>query len=166
MFRLITFGLLFNASCFSQTLSKQVMVTGSINRLDYFTGGSFRLLKNQWVFGTELTVGATRTFVQQRFFPRLALIGGWNFIDTKNNRLNTELKTAFSLLNLKTTSNNVHFWQEYLGGLSYSVGESVRFNLAIYAGWLNENFNDTFIQKRVNKGTIGYEASIGLSYAW
>jgi hypothetical protein len=166
MFRLIIFGLLFNASCFSQTLSKQVMVTGSINRLDYFTGGSFRLLKNQWVLGTELTVGATRTFVQQRIFPRLALFGGWNLLEIKTNRLTTELKTAFSMLNLKTASNNLHFWQEYFGGLSYSAGESVRFNLAIYAGWLNENFNDAFTQKRVNKGTIGYEASIGLSYAW
>lgn len=142
------------------------MLSGSINRLDYFTGGSFRLTNNKWIFGTELMVGANRTFVQQRFFPRLALIGGWNLIDKKANRLKTELKTAFSMINLKTTSNNLHFWQEYLGGLSYSVGNSVRFNLAIYAGWFNENLNDAFIQKRVNKGAIGYEALIGMSYAW
>ncbi len=142
------------------------MLTGSINRLDYFTGVSFRLKNNRWIFGTELTVGANRTFAQERFFPRFGLIGGWDLIEKRNNQLNIELKTALSMLNLKTTSNNFHFWQEYLGGLSYSVGNAVRFNLAMYAGWLNENFNDTFTYKRINKGTLGYEALIGLSYAW
>ena len=166
MVKTVCIFLLFCNCCFSQVLKRQVNVHGAINRLDYFVGTSGYTKRNHWVLGSGFAVGITRTFAQQRFFPRLTFSGGRNVIETQKFRLTAEARTAFSLLNLRTTQNNYHHWQEYMGGLSCSIGEKIRFNLALSAGWTNENFKDTYTQKRVNFGTIGYEASLALGYAW
>ena len=166
MFKILVLFLLISTSGFTQSFTKQIGVLGSITRMDYFVGVNAFFIKKRLVIGTDVMFGANRTFAQQRIFPRISLIAGWQLLDKKAIEIWPELKVVNSMLNLKVVSNNIHFWQEYLLGFRFSIGNKLRFNLSSHTGWINENFKDQLTHSRMNVGTIGYEGSIGLSYAW
>ena len=161
---------LFNIFLFFQ-LSAQaskwfVGASGSVTRMDYFIGPEAQFKKERLQSEVSFTCGANRTFLQGRFFPRIALGLGYSVDNRPHFSFSPLLKVAYSLLNLRTTTNAFHHWEEVYGGIGCRFGDKWVVHLDLLGGWMNEQFYDSYSGDLRNDASLGYELEIGLGYAW
>lgn len=138
----------------------------SLTRMDYFVGPRIQLTKGRYETDLSIAFGAQRTFEQHRIFPRMALSAGYAIINRPKFGFLPLVKVAYSLLNLRTSVDNFHQWEEIYGGLRTKFGNKWIVHIDITGGWINEHYKDSFNGMTRNEGNLGYDFEIGIGYAW
>lgn len=149
------FFVLFN---YSVSLAQEYRISTSVGltRFDYFHSVDASLQHKKWELSTGFAYGINRTYFQQRFFPKVQLQTGYDFIHKPKFELGTCIYTSFSWLKVNKASKHFTNWSEFFGGLSWSYGGKWKVGQTITAGYFTESNFSTLIQKRDRVGNWGY----------
>ncbi|HRO75847.1 MAG TPA: hypothetical protein PLP27_06850 [Crocinitomicaceae bacterium] len=157
------FGLLFiYTSSFSQTLKADIST--DFKRRDFFLNihGSFSIEKHQIGLGTGF--GLQKAINQNSCLQHVFVDYNYCFFSTENVHLFASNYLAYSTMSLsRATKQRLHVI-ENLAGLSYEIGNKIRFKNAILGGLYSEFFTPKVTTFSVRKISIGYQFTIGLVY--
>ncbi len=156
-------GLLFiYTSSFSQTFKADIST--DFKRRDFFLNvhGSFSIKNHQIGLGTGF--GLQKAISQNNYFPQIFVDYNYCFFSTENVHLFASNYLTYSTMILsRTTKQRLHVI-ENLAGLSYEIGNKIRFKNAILGGLYSEVFTPKVTTFSVRKISIGYQFTIGLVY--
>jgi len=165
---LMSYFLLFSFLIFPQdTLQKEKMTHRietniSITRFDIFHSFEYSAKVNHFQASVGLGYGVTRTFFQQRFFPKINVLGVYNLINNPKFSFGPSVYYSFSWLKINQTSKHFNNWNELFGGLHWEYGNKWRIGQTISAGYFSESYFNQFLNKRAKASNWGYFVNFSL----
>jgi hypothetical protein len=137
-----------------------------MNRLDFQTGINYGYSWGRIQAIASIEVGINRSIFQGRIFPRLTIGGAYKFVNKKNFCFGPQLTFSHSLLKLNKVSTHFNAWNEIYAGARMEVGSKWRFIYTMAAGWQNERYFDSYLNRKSSVNSLGFNVNLGLAYAW
>lgn len=138
----------------------------SMTRMDFFTGIQAYKNIHRWSIGAGIETGVNRTFFQNRVFPKISIIGNYQFISKTSFGFYTFGNYAFSLCKINQITDSFHYWNEIYGGIGVEFGNRFRPFLNTSMGLLQESFQSNVENKTLKYNTLGFQGTIGLKYVF
>ena len=146
--------------------AQSIEVSAGFNRLDYQIGVAYGHRWNHFQLTSKLEVGATSTFAQQRFSPRISVGSSYFLVRKGMVDFGPEFVYAYSRQRLTNQGKTAHHWNEMNLGYRLQVGRNLKFVHSANGGWINESFYSNALGKRMNYNSLGIYAQIGISYTF
>lgn len=154
-------------SCFAQdTLNSAIVVQIGMNNLDFQTGLAYVHNWDRIQGFSGLDFGINRTFFQSRAFPRLTVGGAYKLVIKKKFFFGPMLSIGHSILKVNKDSKYLNVWNELYLGTKMEYGETWRFVFAMAAGWQNERYFNTYLNRKSGVNSVGFNVNMGIAYAW
>ena len=137
-----------------------------MNRLDFQSGIGYGYSWGRMQAISSIEAGINRSVFQGRIFPRLTIGGAYKFVNKNNFCFGPQLTFSHSLLKLNKVSTHFNVWNEIYAGARMEVGSKWRFIYTMAAGWQNERYFDTYLNRKSSVNSLGFNVNVGLAYAW
>lgn len=137
-----------------------------MNRLDFQSGITYGYSWGRIQAIASIEIGINRSVFQRRIFPRFTVGGVYKLVSKNNFCFGPQLTYSHSLLKLNKMTTHLNSWNELYLGARMELGVKWRFIYAMAAGWQNERYFDTYLNRKSGVNSIGFNVNIGLAYAW
>jgi len=137
-----------------------------MNNLDFQAGLGYARNWNRIQGFSLIEFGINRSFFQNRLFPRVTFGSAYKLVTKKNFYFGPMLSYSHSILKVNKQSNHLHSWNELYVGTRMEYGIRWRFVFAMAAGWQNERYFDTYLNRKTGANALGFNVNLGLAYAW
>jgi hypothetical protein len=137
-----------------------------MNRLDFQTGINYGYSWGRMQAISSIEVGINRSMFQGRIFPRLTIGGACKLISKHNVCFGPQLTFSHSFLKLNKVSTHLTSWNEMYFGTRMELGTKWRFIYTMAAGWQNERYFNTYLNRKSSVNSLGFNVNVGLAYAW
>lgn len=157
----------FVLACFAQEKKHSVISLNlGMNRLDFQSGIAYGYCWDRLQVISSLEVGTNRSIFQRRIFPRLTIGGAYKLISKYNFCFGPQLTFSHSMLKLNKVSTHLNTWNEIYLGTRMELGTKWRFIYSMAAGWQNERYFNTYLNRKSSVNSLGFNVNVGLAYAW
>ena len=153
-------------SCEKDSMCWGVSSSFSMTNLDFFVGFQALNVWDRWSFGLGLETGVNRTIFQQRFFPKVSVIGNFTFFRRPWVNIFISGNYALSVCKINQSTDSFHYWNEVYSGLGLEFGRRFRPFLCASTGLLHESFRNKVQNKLFGFNTLGFQGTIGLKYVF
>jgi len=137
-----------------------------VTRYDYFHSIDYSIKNKKLEASAGAGYGINRSYFQQRFFPKLQLLVGYNFFQQPKFEFGPSFYTSFSWLKINKLSDRFTNWNEFFGGFSWSYGRNWKIGQTICAGYFTESFFSTLLNERDRVGNWGYYINLKLIHVF
>jgi hypothetical protein len=137
-----------------------------MNRLDFQSGIGYGYTWGRLQAISSIEAGINRSVFQGRIFPRLTIAGAYKFVNKHNFCFGPQVTYSLSFLKLNKVSPHLTSWNEIYAGARMEVGSKWRFIYTMAAGWQNERYFNTYLNRKSSVNSLGFNVNIGLAYAW
>ena len=137
-----------------------------MNYLDFQTGLAYTHSWDRIQGLSGLEFGINRTIFQSRPFPRITIGGAYKLVTRKYFFIGPMLTFSHSILKINKQSNYLTSWNELYLGARMELGSKWRFVYTMAAGWQNERYFNTYLNRKSGVNSVGFNVNLGLAYAW
>lgn len=152
--------------CAQDSLKSAVTLQVGMNNLDFQTGIGYAYSWDRFQALSSIELGINRSVFQGRIFPRLTIGGAYKLVTKKKFYFGPMITFSHSILKVNKLSTHLTSWNELYAGARMELGTKWRFIYSMAAGWQNERYFNTYLDRTSGVNSVGFNVNLGLAYAW